>query len=157
MVHTNMFPHILWRQSRPPPVIWAPAGGLRKCTARSYCTPLYVASTISEKHQQQWEIRKKWKRTPTWATLFGTEVDTKPHISRHIILANWATVCVWVRFCCRFGLWAADRVPKGLTPFQAGSGFIHDAILALRYWPYPLHLPSPRMETGQSHVANTSH
>jgi hypothetical protein len=32
-------PHILLRQSRPPPIIWAPAGGLRSCTAWSYCTP----------------------------------------------------------------------------------------------------------------------
>ncbi len=38
MVHTNMFPHILLRQSRPPPIIWALAGGLRKCNALSYCT-----------------------------------------------------------------------------------------------------------------------
>ncbi len=33
-----MSPHILWKQSCPPPIILAPAGGLRKCTARSYRT-----------------------------------------------------------------------------------------------------------------------
>jgi hypothetical protein len=43
LVYTNMFPHILWRQSRPLPIIWAPAGGLRKCTARSYCKPCMIA------------------------------------------------------------------------------------------------------------------
>ncbi len=39
-----MSPHILLRQSRPPPIIWAPAGGLRNWTARSYCTPCTVLS-----------------------------------------------------------------------------------------------------------------
>ncbi len=34
-----MSSHILLRQSRPPPIIWAPAGGLRNRTARSYRTP----------------------------------------------------------------------------------------------------------------------
>jgi hypothetical protein len=42
MVHTNMSPHILWKQSQPPPVIWAPARGLRKSTARSWLNTLYV-------------------------------------------------------------------------------------------------------------------
>jgi hypothetical protein len=47
-LYTNMFPQILWRQSRPPPIIWAPAEGLRKCTARSYCTPCnYQNSRLS--------------------------------------------------------------------------------------------------------------
>jgi hypothetical protein len=37
--YTNINPHLLWRQSHSPPIIWASAGGLRKCTARSYRTP----------------------------------------------------------------------------------------------------------------------
>jgi hypothetical protein len=37
--YTNINPHLLWRQSRPPTIIWASAGCLRKCTARSYPTP----------------------------------------------------------------------------------------------------------------------
>ncbi len=40
--HTNMDPHLLWKQSRSPLIIWAPAGALRKCTARSYCTPCWT-------------------------------------------------------------------------------------------------------------------
>jgi hypothetical protein len=42
MVYTNMFPYILWTQSRPPPIVWDPAGGLRKYIARSYCTPCII-------------------------------------------------------------------------------------------------------------------
>ncbi len=50
MVLTNM-PHLLWNQTQSPPIILTLAGGLRKCTARSYytlciCTVQYTLSTV---------------------------------------------------------------------------------------------------------------
>jgi hypothetical protein len=46
--YTNMDPYLLWKPTCPPPplIIWAPAGGLRKSTARSYCTPC-IAQYVS--------------------------------------------------------------------------------------------------------------
>jgi hypothetical protein len=45
--YTNINPYLLWRQSCPPRIIWALAGGLRKCNARSYRTPCTVLINLS--------------------------------------------------------------------------------------------------------------
>jgi hypothetical protein len=41
--------HLLWKQSRHPPIIWAQAGGLRKCTAWSSCTG--TSTVLADEHE----------------------------------------------------------------------------------------------------------
>ncbi len=42
----NPSPYFLWKQPRPPLIIWVLAGGLRMCTTWSYCAPCTIFALL---------------------------------------------------------------------------------------------------------------